>query len=72
MLEAQARTGLINLLQLQQEQLLMLPWLLSWRISETSKLFFFSLSLSNEIEIDRTLIGLAMHCVRQTGKKLGI
>lgn len=70
MLEAQARTGLINLLQLQQEQLLMLPWLLSWRISETSKLFFFS--LSNEIEIDRTLIGLAMHCVRQTGKKLGI
>ena len=70
MLEAQARTGLINLLQQQQEQLLMLPWLLSWRISETSKLFFFS--LSNEIEIDRTLIGLAMHCVRQTGKKLGI
>ena len=47
MLEAQARTGLINLLQLQQEQLLMLPWLLSWRISETSKLFFFlSLSLT--------------------------
>ena len=71
MLEAQARTGLINLLQLQQEQLLMLPCCLlgAFRRPQNS---FFSLSLSNEIEIDRTLIGLAMHCVRQTGKKLGI